>query len=79
MVKLLVQTGACIFATTLSDIESAAEKCEEDEEGFQECSKYLYGKTNDPLGLRLRAVYFLPKNSVETPIACAEIGFLKHF
>ena len=33
---------ACIFATTLSDHETAAEKCEEDEEGFDGCSEYLY-------------------------------------
>lgn len=34
--------GACIFATTLSDHETAAQKCEEDEEGFDGCSEYLY-------------------------------------
>ncbi|XP_042895247.1 apoptosis-stimulating of p53 protein 1 isoform X3 [Parasteatoda tepidariorum] len=42
MVKYLVERGACIFATTLSDHETAAEKCEEDEEGFDGCSEYLY-------------------------------------
>ncbi|XP_059480420.1 apoptosis-stimulating of p53 protein 1-like [Neocloeon triangulifer] len=42
MVKFLVEHGACIFATTHSDIETAAEKCEEDEEGFDGCSEYLY-------------------------------------
>ncbi|KAG8197843.1 hypothetical protein JTE90_020120 [Oedothorax gibbosus] len=42
MVKYLVERGACIFATTLSDHETAAEKCEEDEEGFDNCSEYLY-------------------------------------
>ena len=42
MVKFLVEHGACIFATTLSDQETAAEKCEEDEEGFDGCSEYLY-------------------------------------
>ncbi|GIY84907.1 apoptosis-stimulating of p53 protein 1 [Caerostris darwini] len=42
MVKFLVERGACIFATTLSDHETAAEKCEEDEEGFDGCSEYLY-------------------------------------
>lgn len=44
MVKFLVEHGACIFATTLSDRETAAEKCEEDEEGFDGCSEYLYSK-----------------------------------
>lgn len=37
-------SGACIFATTLSDHETAAEKCEEDEEGFDGCSEYLYSE-----------------------------------
>ena len=44
MVKFLVEHGACIFAATLSDQETAAEKCEEDEEGFDGCSEYLYSK-----------------------------------
>lgn len=44
MVKFLVEHGACIFATTLSDHETAAEKCEEDEDGFGPCSEYLYSK-----------------------------------
>jgi len=42
MVRFLVEHGACIFATTLSDHETAAEKCEEDEEGYHGCSEYLY-------------------------------------
>ena len=42
MVKFSVENGACIFATTLSDRETAAEKCEEGEEGFDGCSQYLY-------------------------------------
>lgn len=46
MIKFLVQSGACIFATTFSDQETAAEKCEEDEENFDGCSQYLYGKTH---------------------------------
>ncbi len=44
MVKFLVEHGACIFATTLSDHETAAQKCEEDEDGFGPCSEYLYSK-----------------------------------
>ena len=31
-----------IFAYLFSDHETAAEKCEEDEEGFDGCSEYLY-------------------------------------
>ncbi|XP_055626581.1 apoptosis-stimulating of p53 protein 1 [Toxorhynchites rutilus septentrionalis] len=42
MVKFLVESGACLFAATLSDQETPAEKCEEDEEGFDGCSEYLY-------------------------------------
>lgn len=42
MVQFLVERGACIFAATLSDHETAAEKCEEDEEGYHGCSQYLY-------------------------------------
>jgi len=44
MVKFLVDHGACIFAPTLSDHETAAEKCEEDEDGFGPCSEYLYSE-----------------------------------
>lgn len=41
MVKLLVESGACIFAETLSDLETPAVKCEEDEEGYEGCKLYL--------------------------------------
>ena len=41
MVRFLVEHGACIFATTLSDRETAAEKCEEEEEGYRGCFDYL--------------------------------------
>ena len=44
MVRFLVESGACLFASTLSDHETPAEKCEEDEEGFDGCSEYLYSK-----------------------------------
>lgn len=55
MVKFLVEHGACIFATTLSDHETAAEKCEEDEEGFDGCSEYLYSKSQDARNWSLQA------------------------
>ncbi|XP_018020958.1 apoptotic enhancer 1 protein, partial [Hyalella azteca] len=42
MVRFLVEHGACILATTLSDHETPAEKCEQDEEGYDGCSQYLY-------------------------------------
>ncbi|XP_047657456.1 protein phosphatase 1, regulatory subunit 13Bb isoform X5 [Tachysurus fulvidraco] len=41
--KLLVESGAAIFATTISDVETAADKCEEMEEGYIQCSQFLYG------------------------------------
>ncbi|VDK68306.1 unnamed protein product [Litomosoides sigmodontis] len=41
MVKLLVESGACIFAETLSDLETPAEKCEENEDGYEGCRLYL--------------------------------------
>lgn len=44
VVKYLVEHGACIFAVTLSDHETPAQKCEEMEDNFQGCSKYLYSK-----------------------------------
>ncbi|XP_077288148.1 ankyrin-repeat, SH3-domain, and Proline-rich-region containing Protein isoform X5 [Arctopsyche grandis] len=50
MVRFLVENGACIFATTLSDHETAAQKCEEDEEGFDGCSEYLYS-VQEKLGI----------------------------
>lgn len=50
MVQLLVNHGACIFATTVSDQETAAEKCEEDEDGYDGCSEYLYS-VQEKLGI----------------------------
>lgn len=41
--KMLVECGAAIFATTISDTETAADKCEEMEEGYIQCSQFLYG------------------------------------
>uniref|UniRef100_A0A673HR14 Apoptosis-stimulating of p53 protein 1-like n=1 Tax=Sinocyclocheilus rhinocerous TaxID=307959 RepID=A0A673HR14_9TELE len=41
--KLLVESGAAIFATTISDVETAADKCEEMDEGYVQCSQFLYG------------------------------------
>lgn len=52
MVKYLVEHGACIFAVTLSDQETPAQKCEEMEDGFQGCSKYLYSKFGGLSGVR---------------------------
>ena len=45
MARLLVDNGACVFATTLGDEETAAQKCEPDEPGYNSCSAYLHGPT----------------------------------
>merc|ERR1719150_3171916 len=57
MVRFLVEHGACIFATTLSDHETAAEKCEEDEEGFDGCSEYLYS-IQEKLGIMNEGIVY---------------------
>lgn len=41
MVKFLIQHGASVFATTVSDNETSIKKCEEDEEGYEACYEYL--------------------------------------
>ncbi|XP_074659122.1 apoptosis-stimulating of p53 protein 2-like isoform X2 [Tubulanus polymorphus] len=69
MVKFLVEHGACIFAMTISDQETAAEKCEEDEDGFDGCSEYLYSVQEKMGILNCGAVYGLyeykPQNDDE--------------
>ncbi|GAB1608603.1 apoptosis-stimulating of p53 protein 2-like isoform X4 [Argonauta hians] len=57
MVQLLVKHGACIFATTLSDHETAAKKCEEGEDGYDICSNYLYS-VQEKLGIVNNGVVF---------------------
>ena len=47
--KMLVESGAAIFATTISDVETAADKCEEMEEGYTQCSQFLYGGWNEEM------------------------------
>ncbi|CAF1121904.1 unnamed protein product [Rotaria sp. Silwood1] len=47
MVQFLVEHGACIYATTIRDNETAAEKCEEEEENYATCSQYLLYVQND--------------------------------
>lgn len=42
MVRFLIEHGASVFATTISDNETAVDKCEEDEEGYEGCSAYLH-------------------------------------
>uniref|UniRef100_A0A672Q0P4 Apoptosis-stimulating of p53 protein 2-like n=1 Tax=Sinocyclocheilus grahami TaxID=75366 RepID=A0A672Q0P4_SINGR len=42
--KFLVESGAAVYATTYSDMQTAADKCEEMEEGYAQCSQFLYGE-----------------------------------
>lgn len=46
--KFLVESGAAVFASTYSDMQTAADKCEEMEEGYAQCSQFLYGKAKKP-------------------------------
>lgn len=39
-----MESGAAVFAATYSDMQTAADKCEEMEEGYAQCSKFLYGR-----------------------------------
>lgn len=41
LVKLLIENGALIYATTTSDNSTPAMKCEQSEEGFEDCYNYL--------------------------------------
>ncbi|KJH53753.1 SH3 domain protein [Dictyocaulus viviparus] len=46
MVRQLVEGGACVLASTMSDMETPVEKCEEDEEGYDSCLRYLTAAHN---------------------------------
>ncbi|CAI2353849.1 unnamed protein product [Caenorhabditis sp. 36 PRJEB53466] len=46
MVRQLVEGGGCVLASTLSDMETPVEKCEEDEDGYDGCLKYLLAAHN---------------------------------
>ena len=79
MVKFLVENGAQIFAETYSDNEtgkiesftffqlkmkfSAAEKCEELDEGYGMCSDYLYG-TQVSIFTNLKVITFFVRKSL---------------
>ncbi|XP_018595695.2 apoptosis-stimulating of p53 protein 2a isoform X3 [Scleropages formosus] len=55
--KFLVESGAAVFATTYSDMQTAADKCEEMEEGYTQCSQFLYG-VQEKMGIMNRAVVY---------------------
>lgn len=46
--KFLVESGAAVFSSTYSDMQTAADKCEEMEEGYAQCSQFLYGTAKNP-------------------------------
>ncbi|XP_060687343.1 apoptosis-stimulating of p53 protein 2-like isoform X2 [Hemiscyllium ocellatum] len=55
--KFLVESGAAVFATTYSDLQTAADKCEEMEEGYIQCSQFLYG-VQEKMGIMNRGVVY---------------------
>lgn len=65
--KLLVESGAAIFASTISDVETAADKCEEMEEGYIQCSQFLYS-VQEKLGVMNKGtVYALWDYKAQNP------------
>uniref|UniRef100_A0A669F252 Tumor protein p53 binding protein, 2a n=1 Tax=Oreochromis niloticus TaxID=8128 RepID=A0A669F252_ORENI len=65
--KFLVESGAAVFAMTYSDMQTAADKCEEMEEGYTQCSQFLYG-VQEKMGIMNRGVvYALWDYSAENP------------
>ncbi|NXL91336.1 ASPP2 protein, partial [Alectura lathami] len=55
--KFLVESGAAVFATTYSDMQTAADKCEEMEEGYTQCSQFLYG-VQEKMGIMNKGVIY---------------------
>ncbi|XP_031157003.2 apoptosis-stimulating of p53 protein 2-like isoform X2 [Sander lucioperca] len=55
--KFLVESGAAVFATTHSDMQTAADKCEEMEDGYAQCSQFLYG-VQEKMGVMNRGVVY---------------------
>ncbi|GMT09455.1 hypothetical protein PFISCL1PPCAC_752, partial [Pristionchus fissidentatus] len=46
MVRVLVEGGACVLSSTLSDLETPVQKCEEEEDGYDTCLRYLIAAHN---------------------------------
>ncbi|KAK2817572.1 hypothetical protein Q5P01_025763 [Channa striata] len=55
--KFLVESGAAVFATTYSDMQTAADKCEEMEDGYAQCSQFLYG-VQEKMGVMNRGIIY---------------------
>ncbi|CAF0858886.1 unnamed protein product [Rotaria sordida] len=79
MVQFLVEHGACIYATTIRDNETAAEKCEEEEENYATCSQYLLFVQNDLGVINNSLVYglydFEPSNNTSDDPNNNELSF----
>ena len=58
MVKFLIEHGASVYASTLSDNETAIKKCEEDEDGFEACYEYLCN-AQENLGKFFQMIFFV--------------------
>lgn len=54
--KFLVESGAAVFAATYSDMQTAADKCEEMEDGYAQCSQFLYGETKPTMNHAFKGV-----------------------
>uniref|UniRef100_A0A8C3VIA8 Tumor protein p53 binding protein 2 n=1 Tax=Catagonus wagneri TaxID=51154 RepID=A0A8C3VIA8_9CETA len=70
--KFLVESGAAVFAMTYSDLQTAADKCEEIEEGYAQCSQFLYG-VQEKMGVMNKGVIYAlwdyePQNDDELPL-----------
>ncbi|KAM5301610.1 apoptosis-stimulating of p53 protein 2 isoform 1-T1 [Glossophaga mutica] len=70
--KFLVESGAAVFAMTYSDLQTAADKCEELEEGYTQCSQFLYG-VQEKMGIMNKGVIYAlwdyePQNDDELPM-----------
>ncbi|KAM5238845.1 apoptosis-stimulating of p53 protein 2 [Ctenodactylus gundi] len=70
--KFLVESGAAVFAMTYSDMQTAADKCEEVEEGYAQCSQFLYG-VQEKMGVMNRGVIYAlwdyePQHEDELPL-----------
>ncbi|XP_040891316.1 apoptosis-stimulating of p53 protein 2b [Toxotes jaculatrix] len=70
--KFLVESGAAVFATTCSDMQTAADKCEEMEDGYAQCSQFLYG-VQEKMGVMNRGVVYALWDY--EPQSADELGF----
>uniref|UniRef100_A0A8C4Q2K8 SH3 domain-containing protein n=1 Tax=Eptatretus burgeri TaxID=7764 RepID=A0A8C4Q2K8_EPTBU len=55
--KALVEAGAAVLATTYSDHQTPADKCDPMAAGFQQCAQFMYG-LQESLGLMSRGVVY---------------------